>query len=646
MQDAKCKSGLGSTFFIVHLSFRVPLFHQPVRASLAPWPLNDPHRRRRSVRDRVAGAAAEAGRATRRTAWRGRRRRWRGSSTRRASSCIQDMNFSRRTTGEEGLHLLARSRPLAPTLPVVLITAWGSIGLAVEGMKAGAADFITKPWTNPQILQTVRTALGLAAAAPATGDAGLPTPRGARRAVRLRYARRTRPAAAADAAADRARGADRCLGAGHGRERHGQGARGGGHPPQQPPGERTVREGEPRRHLGVAVRERDVRTRARAPSPTRAPTARAASRSRTAARSSSTRSATSMPRRRSKCCACCRTAPSRCSGRASAATVDVRVVSATNRNLAEMVDARRVPRGPALSHQSHYGATAAAAGAPGRHRAARQPVPAGGGRGLPPRWPAPQPPARCGGSRRSPGPETSASCGSRSSARCSSPSTTVLEADDFQASADMQPRDAARDTLPAVGSMTLDEIEKAMILKSLKHHAGNISKVAEALGLAARPCIVASRSTTSMCRLQAPGPGLRAVFAPRSRVGLGFSPAVVACGAGLQPCDVACGRASALQASHPARPGSAGPCRSASASPSISSPCTHCSQRRACISCARIGCGCSPWSWSSWRRSRLAWRSCGACSARSRSLAIARSSSTTATTRRAFATWDSRKSTT
>ena len=60
---------------------------------------------------------------------------------------------------------------------------------------------------------------------------------------------------------------------------------------------------------------------------------------------------------------------------------------------------------------------------------------------------------------------------------------SVLEAADFRATADMEPRDAARDTLPAVGSMTLDEIEKAMILTSLKHHAGNISKVAEALGL-------------------------------------------------------------------------------------------------------------------------------------------------------------------
>ena len=82
---------------------------------------------------------------------------------------IQDMNFSRRTTGEEGLELLRRIRLVAPKLPVVLITAWGSIGLAVEGMKAGAADFITKPWTNQQILQTVQTALGLAASGPAPG---------------------------------------------------------------------------------------------------------------------------------------------------------------------------------------------------------------------------------------------------------------------------------------------------------------------------------------------------------------------------------------------------------------------------------------------------------------------------------------------
>ncbi|MEO6195911.1 MAG: sigma-54 dependent transcriptional regulator [Thermoanaerobaculia bacterium] len=75
---------------------------------------------------------------------------------------LQDMNFSRATTGEEGLELLAAIRRLRPRMPVILITAWGSIGLAVEGMKAGAADFVTKPWSNAQLLQTVETALSLA----------------------------------------------------------------------------------------------------------------------------------------------------------------------------------------------------------------------------------------------------------------------------------------------------------------------------------------------------------------------------------------------------------------------------------------------------------------------------------------------------
>ena len=86
---------------------------------------------------------------------------------------IQDMNFSRRTSGEEGLTLLRQIKEHNPTVPVVLITAWGSIALAVEGMKAGAADFVTKPWTNQQLLQTVRTALGLAEARPA--DESVPT---------------------------------------------------------------------------------------------------------------------------------------------------------------------------------------------------------------------------------------------------------------------------------------------------------------------------------------------------------------------------------------------------------------------------------------------------------------------------------------
>jgi DNA-binding NtrC family response regulator len=81
----------------------------------------------------------------------------------RPSLVIQDMNFTRRTTGEEGLQLLESIRGAEPSLPVILITAWGSISLAVEGMKRGASDFITKPWTNAHVVQSVETALGLAA---------------------------------------------------------------------------------------------------------------------------------------------------------------------------------------------------------------------------------------------------------------------------------------------------------------------------------------------------------------------------------------------------------------------------------------------------------------------------------------------------
>ena len=75
---------------------------------------------------------------------------------------LQDMNFSRRTGGEEGLDLLAQIQARRPELPVVLITAWGSIELAVAGMKAGAADFITKPWNNQRVVEAVETTLSIA----------------------------------------------------------------------------------------------------------------------------------------------------------------------------------------------------------------------------------------------------------------------------------------------------------------------------------------------------------------------------------------------------------------------------------------------------------------------------------------------------
>ena len=78
-------------------------------------------------------------------------------------AALMDMNFSRATTGTEGLELLRRARVLAPGMPVVLMTAWGSISLAVEGMKAGAADFIAKPWgDNARLLRTLEGAMALA----------------------------------------------------------------------------------------------------------------------------------------------------------------------------------------------------------------------------------------------------------------------------------------------------------------------------------------------------------------------------------------------------------------------------------------------------------------------------------------------------
>jgi len=76
---------------------------------------------------------------------------------------LQDMNFSLQTSGEEGLDLLARIKQLQPGLPVLLMTAWGSISLAVRGVKAGAANFFTKPWDNGQLVALVEATLDLAA---------------------------------------------------------------------------------------------------------------------------------------------------------------------------------------------------------------------------------------------------------------------------------------------------------------------------------------------------------------------------------------------------------------------------------------------------------------------------------------------------
>ena len=77
---------------------------------------------------------------------------------------LMDMNYSLSTTGDEGLILLRQAKLFRPDTPVILMTAWGSIPLAVKGIQAGAFDFVTKPWDNDMLLSRISTALELSSA--------------------------------------------------------------------------------------------------------------------------------------------------------------------------------------------------------------------------------------------------------------------------------------------------------------------------------------------------------------------------------------------------------------------------------------------------------------------------------------------------
>jgi len=78
---------------------------------------------------------------------------------------LMDLNYARDTTsGQEGLELLQKLQSLDPTLPVVVMTAWASVELAVEAMRRGARDFVTKPWDNPRLLAIVRNQIDLGSA--------------------------------------------------------------------------------------------------------------------------------------------------------------------------------------------------------------------------------------------------------------------------------------------------------------------------------------------------------------------------------------------------------------------------------------------------------------------------------------------------
>ena len=76
---------------------------------------------------------------------------------------LLDMNFTVDTSGRQGLRMLQRIMEQDSKIPVILMTGWATVQLAVEGMKLGARDFLAKPWDNRQLLQSIRTILSLSA---------------------------------------------------------------------------------------------------------------------------------------------------------------------------------------------------------------------------------------------------------------------------------------------------------------------------------------------------------------------------------------------------------------------------------------------------------------------------------------------------
>lgn len=79
-------------------------------------------------------------------------------SSRQVDAVVLDMNFSSGiNTGNEGLYWLKRIHEIKPELPVIMLTAYGNVELAVTALKNGAADFILKPWENQKMIDTLRS---------------------------------------------------------------------------------------------------------------------------------------------------------------------------------------------------------------------------------------------------------------------------------------------------------------------------------------------------------------------------------------------------------------------------------------------------------------------------------------------------------
>jgi DNA-binding NtrC family response regulator len=394
---------------------------------------------------------------------------------------IQDMNFSRQTSGEEGLALLARIKALRPRLPVVLLTAWGSIDLAVRGIKAGAADFVTKPWSNPHLLQTVQTALGLAAS-PDRGEGG-PAPSREDLDARadfgelvgeapqlLRVLETVARVAPTDASV-------LVVGeSGTGKELVAE----------------AIHRNSPRRRgpfvkvnlggISVSLFESEMFGHVRGAFTD----ARHDRKGRFEAASGGTIFLDEIgdldAASQVKLLRVLQDRTFERLGSSQRVTVDVRVVSATNRHLPDLVD-----RGEFREDLLYRINLITLRLPPLRERVTDIPILAA--RFL----------------------QTIAACYRRDPVRVSPEAVRflqqqpwpgnvrqlrqwieravlvrdvrVIEAADLRAVAAMDPEAIERDVLPPVGAMTMDEIEKAMIVKSMRHHGGNVSRVAQALGL-------------------------------------------------------------------------------------------------------------------------------------------------------------------
>ncbi len=398
---------------------------------------------------------------------------------------LQDMNFSRQTTGAEGMALLTEVKARWPQLPVVLMTAWGSIGLAVLGMKAGAADFVTKPWTNAQLLQSIETALGLQEA---RGGRERPLPTrdeldtafdfsgvigsDPRLLEVLDVVARVAPTdASVLITGESGTGKELIAEALHRNSRRREGpfvkVNLGGV-------SSTLFESEMFGHVKGAFTD-----------------ARSDRKGRFELAAGGTIFLDEIgelePGSQVKMLRVLQDRSYEPLGSSVTRSVDVRVVSATNRDLPALVARGRVPGGPPLPAEPHRAPRAAAARAAGGRPRPGPSLPRRGRPGPPTRERHDQPEGRA----LAPGP---ALAGERAPAQAARRAHAAHDRPrrargrGLRAAGGDGGAGGARDALPPPGSMTIDEIERGMIVKCLAHYDGNLSKVAEALGLS-RPAL-------------------------------------------------------------------------------------------------------------------------------------------------------------